>query len=85
MGLKVSLNTQAVAPHATRLAPYTILSDEDIEIGGLSDFNYWWHAVVGGAGEGGAGVGGAAPVGPTGGSLREGFGGRSPPTGTKRT
>ena len=25
---------------------YTILSDEDIVIGGLSDFNYCWHAVV---------------------------------------
>ena len=47
---------------------YTILSYEDIEIGGLSDFNYFWHAVVGGTGEGvlmdgGMGVRGAAPVG----------------------
>ena len=47
---------------------YTILSDEDIEIGGLRDFNYCWHAVVGGTGEGvqvegGAVVQGAAPVG----------------------
>ena len=45
---------------------YTILSDEDIEIGGLSDFNYCWHVVVGGTGkevqvEGGAGVRGAEP------------------------
>ena len=31
---------------------YTILSDEDMEIGGLSDFNYCWHAVVGGTEEG---------------------------------
>ena len=47
---------------------YTTLSDEDIEIGGLSDFHYCWHAVVGGTGEvvqveGGAGVRGAAPAG----------------------
>ena len=39
-----------------------------MEIGGLSDFNYCWHAVVGGSGEGvqvegGAGVRGAVPVG----------------------
>ena len=31
---------------------YTILSDEDMEIGGLSDFNYCWHAVMGGTGGG---------------------------------
>ena len=30
---------------------YTILPDEDMEIGGLSDFNYCWPAVVGGTGE----------------------------------
>ena len=51
---------------------YTILSDENMEIGGLSDFNYCWHAVVGEAGEGvqvegGAGVRGATPVGGSGG------------------
>ena len=39
-----------------------------MEISGLSDFNYCWHAVMGGTGEGvqvegGAGVRGAAPVG----------------------
>ena len=61
---------------------YTILSDEDIEIGGLSDFNYCWHAAVGGTEEGvqvegGAGVRGEAPAG--------GFGGLRPPTATKRT
>ena len=48
------------------------LSAEDIEIGGLSDFNYCWHAVVGATGEGvqvegGAGVRGAGPVGGAGG------------------
>ena len=37
-----------------------------MKIGGLSDFNYCWHAVMGGTGEGGAGVRGAAPVGPRG-------------------
>ena len=47
---------------------YTILSDEDIKIGGLSDFDYCWRAVVGGTREGvqvkgGAAVRGAAPVG----------------------
>ena len=53
---------------------YTILPDEDMEIGGLSDFKYCWHAVVGGTGEGvlvegGAGIRDAAPV--------EGSGGRA--------
>ena len=48
-----------------------------MEIGGLSDFNYCWHAVVGGTGEGvqvegGAGVRGAAPVGPRGEALARG-------------
>ena len=65
---------------------YTILSDEDIEIGGLSDFNYCWHAVVGGPGEGvqmegGTGVRGAVPVG----SRGEARAGAGPPTVTQRT
>ena len=42
-----------------------------MEIGGLSDFNYCWHAVVGGTGEGlqvegGAGFRGEAPAGGSG-------------------
>ena len=54
-----------------------------MEIGGLSDFNYCWHAVVDGAGEGvqvegGAGVRGVAPVGSRGEAPAEGNGGRSP-------
>ena len=53
-----------------------------MEIGGLSDFNYCWHAVVDGTGkgvqvEGGAGVQEQSPGG--------GFGGRAPLTVTKRT
>ena len=57
---------ESACPLSSRGA-YTILSDEDIEIGGLSDFNYCWHVAVGGTGEGvqaegGAGVWGAAPV-----------------------
>ena len=32
-----------------------------MEIGGLSDFNYCWHAVVGGTGEGVQVEGGAGP------------------------
>ena len=59
-----------------------MLSDEVMEIGGLSDCNYCWHAVMGETGEGaqvegGAGVRGQSPGG--------GCGGRSPPTVTKRT
>ena len=63
---------------------YTILSDEHIEIGGLGDFNYCWHALMGGTGEGvqvkgGAGVRGASPVGSRGEApARAGGGGRAP-------
>ena len=66
---------------------YTILSDEDIEIGGVSDFNYCWHAVVGETGEGVQVEGGGArsPGGVQERSPGGGFGGRSPPTVTKRT
>ena len=65
---------------------YTILPDEDIEIGGLSDFNYCWHTAVGGMGEvvqaeGGAGVRAAAPVGSRGEAPAGGSGGGSPRTG----
>ena len=53
-----------------------------MELGGLSGFNYCWHAVVGGIGEGvqvegGAGSG-AQPGGVQGRSPGGGFGGPSP-------
>ena len=55
-----------------------------MEIGGLSDFNYWWHAVVGGTGEGvqvegSAGVRGAAPVRFRGEAVAGGAEGGAPP------
>ena len=50
---------------------YTILSDEDIEIRGLSDFNYCWHVVVGGTGARGAAPVGSRGEAPAGGSGAE--------------
>ena len=54
-----------------------------MEIGGLSDFNYCWHVVMGGTREGvqvvgGAGVRGAAPVGSRGEGPAGGSGGGAP-------
>ena len=62
---------------------YTILPDKDMEIGGLSDCNYYWHA-GGGRGGGGSTAGGtrgvwsAAPVESRGESPAGGAGGRTP-------
>ena len=78
MKLKITHNQLIIQPkcaflstsrdHLRPSVAYTILLDEDMEIGGFSDFNYFWHAVVSGRGEGvqvagGAGVRGAALVG----------------------
>ena len=54
-----------------------------MEIGGFSDFNYNWHAVVGGTRkgvqvEGGAEVRGAAPMGSRGEARAGGSGGGAP-------
>ena len=54
-----------------------------MEIGGLSDFNYCWYAVVGGTretvqAEGGAGVRGATPVGSRSEAPAGGSGGGAP-------
>ena len=54
---------------------YTILSDEDMEIGNLSDCNHCWHA--GGGWGGGGSTGGGTCVSP-GRSPGEGAGGGAP-------